>query len=750
MTDFGTPFVSSTFSRVTNVLARDTIQANLSRLQQALLQTQEEAATGKRLTRTSVDPIASTIALNFRARIQRDGEFLRGLDAAGGRLAVTDQTLGQAQGIVERARAIQLAQFQGTAETRDAAAIEVDALLDGAIALANTRFENHYLFAGSRQTVRPFGAVSGAVAYAGDADPTRFALSDAGPDAVAVAGASVFGGLSDVIVGNADLDPDINAATKLSVLNGGRGVRAGAIAVGTTAATLRTIDLRIAEDVGDVINLINAQTAATGVTAALNVDGNGIDLASATTVLVQEVDGGRTALDLGLPNLSVPAALLVNGGALDPRLAGSTPLSLLNGGLGLDLSGIVITQDAPGQTHTAALGFAGLATVEDVLNRINTSELFVEARLNEAGTGIDLRSRLSGARLTVAENGGATAAHLGILTDNPLGVPTGAGADIQIQTRDGTLVAVDLSAALTLQDVAAAVNAAAPPGTVTATIDALNRLVLTDASAGAALFQVTDLIPGVPTAGALGVLQSTANAVILGTDPSPIRRARVADLNNGFGIPTVEGDDIQIRRRDGTAFEVDLSGAQTVQDIVDAINGDAQNGGTVLADVGFAGNLLLRDLTGAAAAPFEARNFNESRTATLLGIERIGTPTDIVGASLNWAGDQSEGLFTALVRLRDALRADSAAGIDEAGRLLNLAQDRLLDARGEVGGRVARLEMTQRRFEDEQDTLRDLLGAVEDADLADVATRLQLQTTTLQAALAVTARLFESSLLNYL
>lgn len=754
MADFGLPFVSSTFSRVTNTLARDVAMANLTRLQAALLRTQTEASSGKRINAPSDDPIGATIVLNFRKRVVRNTQFLRNIQDANGRLATADKALGQAQGILDRARAILLSQAQDTAngESRRGAAVEIDALIAEARDIANTRFENRFLFAGGRQTERPFTDVPGGVAYLGDDAPPRMNLSDGGAVPIGVSGVRAFAGFSAAIAGNADMDPDIALATKLSELNRGRGVRLGSIAVGTSAATLRTIDLRIAEDVGDVVNLINAQTASTGITAALNPAGNGLRLTGAA-VLVQEVDGGKTALDLGLPNLGAPAGSPLDGADLDPVMAQDTPLALLNGGAGLDLSGLVISNATASQTFTATLSFAGLSTVGDVLNRINTSGVFVQAEINADGTGMNLRTRIGGARLTVAENGGATAAQLGVINANPLGLPTGAGPDIQIQTHDGTLVPVDLSGALTLQDVVAAINAAAPPLTVTASVGAANQLVLNDASAGAALFQATNLNPSL-TATALGIFQSTAGNTILGTNPTSLGRAQVADLNNGLGIETVDGDDIQIQRHDGTTFEVDLSNAATVQDIVDAINNDSQNlpgPSQVVASLGFANNLVLTDPT-AGASSFEVRNFNDSQTATQLGIQQsAASPTaTLAGANLNWAGDQAEGLFTALIRLRDALRADRADVVRHAGLLLDQSQRQVQESRAEVGGSVARFELTQGRLEDERDQVQELRSGVEDIDLAEVATRLQSQQTTLQAALAVTARLLQTTLLNFL
>src|SRR5206468_7588634 len=86
-------------------------------------------------------------------------------------------------------------------------------------------------------------------------------------------------------------------------------------------------------------------------------------------------------------------------------------------------------------------------------------------------TGIDLLNEEQGTDLTIGENGGTTAADLGVRSfsaGTPLGdlnfgkgIRTGAGADIQITRRDGTTFQVDLDPSTTVQDVIDKINTAA-------------------------------------------------------------------------------------------------------------------------------------------------------------------------------------------------------------------------------------------------------------------------------------------------
>ena len=94
--------------------------------------------------------------------------------------------------------------------------------------------------------------------------------------------------------------------------------------------------------------------------------------------------------------------------------------------------------------------------------------------INAAGTGIDIRSRLSGGDFSIGENGGSTATQLGraklrpwhalgFLLNHGLGVHTvaqqnGTGSDFGIQLEDGTLLHITLGSQTTIGDVVDLIN----------------------------------------------------------------------------------------------------------------------------------------------------------------------------------------------------------------------------------------------------------------------------------------------------
>ena len=121
-----------------------------------------------------------------------------------------------------------------------------------------------------------------------------------------------------------------------------------------------------------------------------------------------------------------------------------------------------------GETHTISLATA--ETVEDVLNILNGSGAGVLAEINADQTGINLRSRISGADFAVGENGGSTATQLGVRTftgeaalddfNHGFGVDIREGeVDFTIERADGVDLEINLDGAETVQDVLDIINA---------------------------------------------------------------------------------------------------------------------------------------------------------------------------------------------------------------------------------------------------------------------------------------------------
>jgi flagellar hook-associated protein 3 FlgL len=421
--------------------------------------------------------------------------------------------------------------------------------------------------------------------------------------------------------------------------------------------------------------------------------------------------------------------------------AGSGPVSIsatavTSGGSGdnLDLAnGLRIVNG--GQTHT--ISFAGARTVEDLLNILNGSAANVLAEINADATGINIRSRLAGADFQIGENGGQTATQLGLRSfteatrldalNYGVGVPKKAGVDmtlnssnIEITTRDGTVINVDLSAALTAADAIAAINGAAGADVTAQPATSGTGITLIDNTIGT---------------GALNVAQSGPALAISG------------------GIPThLQAIDFTITARDGQAFNITLGGAETIDDVIDIINTEA--GGVVTARLALNGNgVELVDNTAGVGNFSVTSNFG-SQAAEYLGLVPEGSTSVSIAADVITGSDrnylETASVFTTLVRLKDALANNDIVAMERAIALIDEDIDRVTFARSEVGARQQALDITQQNLEEEDVQLRTALSDEIEVDIVEAISNLTARQISLEASLRATANILQLSLLNFI
>ena len=335
-----------------------------------------------------------------------------------------------------------------------------------------------------------------------------------------------------------------------------------------------------------------------------------------------------------------------------PGVRGETPLDLLNGGAGVRRGEVRVTDSAG---NVARVDLAGARTTRDVLNAFNNAEgVALNARVEGVGFVLEDLSDPNGTgTITVADlAGGTTAADLGLagtgagkvagdevyavaeaftfgLLDDGIGLRTAGDDpdgeprnDLGIELADGTTFEVDLDGDRTVGGVVAAINDhASNGGKLTAEL-AGGRLVLTDRTDPP---QVPD--PDNPGNPLLGTPPGTKEA----DTELTLTELNGADVLRGLGLTTaverdvdgaggddrltgarllagldsvllrnlggpdgIAGGQIRVRDRAGNASNLDLTGAESLDEVVAAIN-DAGTG--VRAAVTDAG-LTLSDASG--------------------------------------------------------------------------------------------------------------------------------------------------------
>ncbi|MBM3214560.1 flagellar hook-associated protein 3 [Candidatus Poribacteria bacterium] len=110
----------------------------------------------------------------------------------------------------------------------------------------------------------------------------------------------------------------------------------------------------------------------------------------------------------------------------------------------------------------------------------------------------------------------------------------------------------------------------------------------------------------------------------------------------------------------------------------------------------------------------------------------------------------TDGIFRTLATLKTALNANDANAIRDSIQSLTADQSRVQSARTVIGGRTERVQQTRVRLENTESEIRSLQSTIEDADLAESISEMQLRQTALQATLGVASQTIPLSLMDLL
>jgi flagellin-like hook-associated protein FlgL len=577
-----------------------------------------------------------------------------------------------------------------------------------------------------------------------------------------------------VSVVGSDLDPVVRKTTPLSDLFGTK-------ANGRVLATNANNDVFIRSAAnGAAWNGVTVVYAAGGVAGSETVNYDSFT----STLTVQIEDGESTAND-------VIAAINAEGtftATLDGRdttsadLAGTGTVNVNNfgvvtsGGSGEPLdtaSGLILTNGG----DSVVLDISGAETVEDFFNLISGVEVGLVGEINAAGNGINVRSVLSGADFTIGENGGTTATQLGIRTytgatqladfNRGIGVVTNdteddtldpITADLLITARDGTAITVDLDTATTLAEAVTLINNA--PGnqvgttSVTASLTSDGRgIQLVDSST-----PITSslIVQGNAASETLGFLSAGAPSIADNT----VDGSGNYSLN---GYRASRADDLVIVARDGTELWIDVTGASTVQDVIDLVNNHPRNNdGTtaVQARLAATGNgIELVDTSTVTTGDLIVRAAEGSEAALLLGFVPDGATENSsnTGSGGNYTLTSEDrhtlevdSVYNSLIRLRTALQDGDSVAIGEAVERIDVDLNRVIFARGEIGSRLQSLDVVETRLEDENVQLQSALSNEIDVDLVEAISQLTARQYALQASLQTAGSILNLSILDYI
>lgn len=186
------------FVRITNNLMLSGALYHLTKNSRRLWDLQSQAASGRRILNPSDDPTGAMMALRLRGQVQLFEQYKRNITFGIQWLNYTEAVLDDLEDLINSAREVAISQASDTAspDTREASAVYIEGLKGTALQLANSKFEDRYIFAGLKDGA-PYDADG---TYRGDdggfyiavSEGIRVRLNLTGPEVFGPSGQSLF------------------------------------------------------------------------------------------------------------------------------------------------------------------------------------------------------------------------------------------------------------------------------------------------------------------------------------------------------------------------------------------------------------------------------------------------------------------------------------------------------------------------------------------------------------------------------
>ncbi len=757
-------------TRVSDLFIRQRLLNQVQFDQADLFRIQMQLSTGRRFEAPSEDPVAALRVMSLQRLLERKSQISANLTTNQSYLANTDVTLSSVSNIMADVRGTALSVLGTLASDvqRRTAAQQVDQTIRQMIETGNQAFRGRYLFAGTRTAVRPFVSLeSGAIRYDGNEGHLQSYADINLLFQTNLNGNEVFGAISEPVRGSVDLDPRLTYDTRLADLRSGQGISKGSIRV-SDGTNVSTIDVSSAETIGDLAALIKANPpAGRQLDVELTSTTIRIRLAGSTGNLsIQDVAGGTVAYELGIRyDIGVGTNFIV-GDDLDPVLRGTTALDDLRE-LGVkawavlhsfgsdndirieaDVAGealndlvITLVDDgtiSPGHEH---VDYDPVGQTLRVLIRAGgtTAANVIEAINNAAGlpytASMDRLDNLNGGRGLVTADVTAT-------TDE--GHDGGRGlfdrdSGLRIVNQNETFD-VSFSSARTVEDMLNTLNGLGVG--VLAEINGSRTGINVRSRVSGCDFMIGE--NGGTTATQLGLRTFTAETELQG-------------LNFGRGVGTWEGTDFIITLAgSGTPLEIDVSGLTTIEQVIARINQRAEEvlgPDQLVARLAEVGNGIELEDMRVVPGGLRVERTLLSTAAVDLGLVPVGreesvTAPILTGRDVNTL--ETEGIFTSLIRLRNALTVNDVYEVQRSIDMLDRSTLNLNFARSELGARQQSLDLLQSRIKTEDVELRQVLSLEYDADMVEVVSNMVARQAAFEASLRSMSSTLQMSLLQYL
>ena len=187
--------------RITENIKFSMLTTNMLNIQREYSDLMEKLSTQKMINRPSDDPVATNTILDSRTALNAINQYNSNITDAQIALSINTSALSSVKKIIAEAVTIAISEAgTGSAETMAISAGRIQAMIDEAMTLMNTKNGDSYIFAGSRLDTTPytFNVVSREFEYHGDNAQLNVLVGNGNAFADNITGVEAFGG-ADVL-----------------------------------------------------------------------------------------------------------------------------------------------------------------------------------------------------------------------------------------------------------------------------------------------------------------------------------------------------------------------------------------------------------------------------------------------------------------------------------------------------------------------------------------------------------------------
>lgn len=167
----------------------------ITRLSAQTAATQQQVATGRRVSSAADDPAAAAKIVRLNQDIATRERYLQNADNAEAQLQQEESVLNRITEVLQRVRELTLQAGDPAYSSQDLAALgaEMAVRVEEVLALANSRDgQGNYLFSGFQGNQEPFELTDGVVRFLGDSGVRELAIADDRTIAISDSGAQLF------------------------------------------------------------------------------------------------------------------------------------------------------------------------------------------------------------------------------------------------------------------------------------------------------------------------------------------------------------------------------------------------------------------------------------------------------------------------------------------------------------------------------------------------------------------------------